>query len=196
MTIAEDFLLLVTDPANGKCRLRTMATDTALGSANLVDLANAQRVELTGQKKKAKVVLIDKTPLGNPVLDRAIWMLQSKGPMRLQEAVRQLGKQSKAPLYEALSARGMVQRRTEKRLGLFTVIRWPVVDAVRRDNLIRLIQASLLHSMDTDDETGPLIGLLAASDSLRVVVDKPEIKAAKARAKVIPKIWPILHLIS
>ena len=185
MPIAEDFLLLVTDPANGKCRLRSMVIDIALGGANLVDLVYAQRVELTGEKKKAKVVLIDKTPLGNPVLDRAIWMLQSKGPLRPQAAGRQLGKKSQKPLYEALSARGTVQRRTEKRLGLFTVTRWPVIDSVRRDNLIRLIQASLLHGLDADDETGPLIGLLAASDSLRVVVDKPELKAAKARAKVI-----------
>lgn len=185
MTIAEDFLLLVTDPANGKCRLSSMATDIALGAANLVDLVEANRVELTGEKRKAKVVLTDKTPLGNPILDRAIMTLQSNGPLRPQAAVRQLGKKSKEPLYEALEARGTVQRRTEKLLGMLTVTRWPVADTVRRDNLVRLIQASLLHGMDADNETGPLIGLLAASDTLRIVVDKPELKAAKARAKVI-----------
>ena len=185
MTIAEGFLLLVTDPASGTCKLSSMTTDATLGSANLVDLIRADRVELKGEKMKAKVVLIDKTPLGNPVLDRAILTLQSKGPLRPQAAVKQLGKKSKEPLYQALEARGTVQRRTETKLGMFTITRWPVVDSVRRDYLVRLIQASLLHGMNATDETCALIGLLAASDKLRVVVDKPELKAAKARAKVI-----------
>jgi hypothetical protein len=39
--------------------------------------------------------------------------------------------------------------------------------------------------LDATEQTGPLIGLLAASDKLRLVVDRPEHKAAKARAKVI-----------
>ena len=185
MAIAEDFLLLVTDPESGRFGLSSMVADIVLGGANLVDLVHAQRVELTGDKKKEKVVLIDKTPLGNPVLDRAILTLQSKGPLRPPAAVKQLGKKSKEPLYQALEARGTVQCRTEKKLGMFTITRWPVVDSVRRDYLVRLIQASLLHGMDADNETGPLICLLAASDKLRVVVDKPELKAAKARAKVI-----------
>lgn len=68
---------------------------------------------------------------------------------------------------------------------MFPVTRWPVVDSVRRDNLLRLIASSLLHDQEADDSTGPLIGLLAASGKLPLVVDKPELKAAKARAKVI-----------
>ena len=185
MTIAEDLLLLVTDPESGKCRLSSMITDVTLGGANLVDLVYAKRVELQGDKRKAKVVLIDKSPTGNLILDRAIFALRTKGPLRPQAAVRQLGKKSKEPLYDALEARGTVQRRTEKRFGLFPVTRWPVVDSVRRDNLLRLIRSSLLHDQEADDSTGPLIGLLAASGKLPLVVDKPELKAAKARAKVI-----------
>lgn len=188
MTIAEGFLLLVTDPASGICKLSSMTTDANLGGAHLVDLIRADRVELKGEKTKAKIVLTDKTPLDNPALDRAILTLQSQGPLRPRAAVKQLGKKSKEPLYQALEARGAVQRRTDKKLGLFTVTRWPVIDTVRRDKLVQLIQASLLHGMDADDETGALIGLLAASDKLHVVVDKPELKAAKSRAKVLAAI--------
>lgn len=187
MTIGEDFLLLATDPPTGKCRLNSMISDIVLGGATLVDLLRADRVELTGQKSKARVILKDKTPLGNPVLDRAITTLQSKGPMRPQAAVRQMGKQSKRPLYEALEARGEVRRVTEKKLRMFTLTRWPVVDTVGRDELVQKIQSSLLYGLDANERTGPLIGLLAASDKLRLVVDKPEHKAAKARAKVIAK---------
>lgn len=185
MTIAEDFLLLATEPNSGKYMLSSMISDITLGGATLVDLIEADRVELTGEKSKARVVLTDNTPIGNPVLDRSITMLQSKGPMRPQTAVSRLGKKSKVPLYEALAARGFVQRKNEKVLGLFPVTRWPLIDTVRRDNLLQLIASSLVHGMDATGETGPLIGLLAASNKLQIVVDKPELKAAKARAKVI-----------
>lgn len=187
MTIGEDFLLLVTHPESGKCRLSSMVADIALGGANLIDLIRAERVELTGKKSKTRVILSDKTPLDNPVLDRAILTLQAKGPMRPQAAVRQLGKKAKLPLYEALEANGEVRRKQEKVLGVFTVTRWPVFDTVSRDNLIRLIQSSLLFELDATERTGPLIGLLAASNSLRLVIDRPELKSAKAQAKVIAK---------
>lgn len=185
MTVAEDLLLLTTEPTTGKYLLSSMISDITLGGANLIDLIEADRVELTGEKSKARVVLTDNTPIGNPLLDRSIMMLQSKGPMRPQTAVRQLGKKSREPLYEALAARGFVQRKSDKVLGLFPVTRWPVIDTVRRDNLVQLIASSLLHGMDATGETGPLIGLLAASNKLQIVVAKPELKAAKARAKVI-----------
>lgn len=185
MTIGEDFLLLATDPASGKCQLSSMITNVALGGANLVDLLRADRIEINGRKGKAKVALTDKTGLGSPVLDHAIMTLQTKGPMRPQAAVRELGKKSKQSLYEALEARGDVQRQTEKMFTLFTVTRWPVIDLVRRANLVQLIQSNLLHGLDADEDTGPLIGLLAASGKLRLVVERPELKAAKARAKVI-----------
>lgn len=185
MTIAEDFLLLATEPTTGKFLLSSMINDITLGGATLVDLIEADRVELTGEKSKARIVLVDNTPIGNPLLDRSIMMLQSKGPMRPQTAVGQLGKKSRVPLYEALAARGFVRREPHKALGLFPNDRWPLIDTVRRDNLLQLIASSLLHGMDATGETGPLIGLLAASNKLQIVVDKPELKAAKARAKVI-----------
>lgn len=185
MTVAEDFMLLVTDPTTARCRLSSMITDIALGGATLIDLIDAERIAIQGEKRKARVTLVDPNPTGNTVIDEAIFRLQSKGPMRAQSAVRVLGKKMKQPLYEALSAHGLVRREPHKALGLFSTGRWPVIDSTRREDLIRRIQESLLHNQDADAETGPLIGLLAASDKLRIVVDRPEHKVAKARAKVI-----------
>ncbi len=185
MTVAEDFLLLVTEPDSGKCRLSSMISDVSLGGATLVDLINARRIELQGEKRKARVTLVDPNPIGNTVVDEAIVRLQNKGPMRAQTAVRVLGKRTKQPLYESLAARGMVRREPHKTLGLFTSDRWPVVDSTRREDLVRRIQASLLHDQPADADIGPLIGLLAAADKLRLVVDRPEHKRAKARAKVV-----------
>lgn len=185
MTVAEDFLLLVTEPASGKCRLTSTVSEVSLGGATLIDLINAGRIELRGEKRRARVTLVDRTPVGDVVIDRAIARLQIKGPMRAQTAVRTLGKKTRRPLYDALAARGLVQREPHKILGLLSADRWPVVDTTRRDDLIRRIQASLLHDQDADAETGPLIGLLAASDKFRIVIERPEHKRAKARATVI-----------
>ncbi|MGZ8771440.1 MAG: GPP34 family phosphoprotein, partial [Aeromicrobium sp.] len=55
MTISEDLLLLATDPETGKCRLNSMISDVVLGGAILVDLLQADRVEVKGQKSKARV---------------------------------------------------------------------------------------------------------------------------------------------
>lgn len=185
MTVGEDFLLLATDPESGKNRLGSLVGDIALGGAILIDLIRADRIELTGSKSKTRVALTDKTPVGSPVLDRAILTLRSKGPMRPQAAVRQLGKKSMEAIYEALEERGEVRLERHKVLGLFTVRRWPVVDRMSRNNLVRLVQSSLVFGLDATEQTGPLIGLLAASGKLLLVVDRPELKAAKARATVI-----------
>lgn len=185
MTVAEDFLLLTTDPKTGKCLLSSTIINSTLGSANLIDLVMAGKVELTGNKSKARVVLIDREPTGSALIDRSIHTLQTKGPMRTQAAVKQLGKKSKDPIYEALVAQGEVRREKSKVLGLFTVTRHPVTDTVRRDMFKQQIQSSLLFGIDATEETGPLVGLLSASDKLRIVVDRPELRKAKARAKVI-----------
>ena len=185
MTVAEDFVLLLTEPMSGKFRLSSMINDASLGGATLIDLIKAGRIELQGTKRKARVTLVDRNPTGNTVIDGAITALQAKGPLRAQTAVRVLGKKTREPLYEALAARGLVRREPHRLLGLFGNDRWPVIDSTRREDLIRRIQASLLHDQPADAETGPLIGLLAASDRLRIVVDRPEHKRVKARAKVI-----------
>lgn len=185
MTVAEDFLLLATDPREGTCLLGGTVIGPALGGANLIDLILAEKIELSGAKRKARVTLVNQDPTGNPVIDRSIRTLQSKGPLRAQDAVKALGKNAKDAVYDELLAQGEVRRVRKKVMGLFPTDRHPVVDTVLRDSLRQQIQSSLMFELDASKRTGPLIGLLAASDKLRLVVDRPEVKKAKARAKVI-----------
>ena len=55
----------------------------------------------------------------------------------------------------------------------------------RRDALVGGLRQVLLHGQPADSRTGPLVGLLLASDQLGLVVEKRERKAAKARAAVV-----------
>lgn len=185
MTIAEDLVLLVTEPATGKFGLSSMVSDVTLGGAILVDLLQADRVEVQGEGRKARVALRDRSPSGAGVTDRAIRALQASGPLSAQSALKVVGKRQKRPLYEALAAAGVVRRVPHKVLGVFPTDRWPLSNTARRNDLVRRLRQILVHRQPADSHTGPLIGLLSAADKLGLIVEKPDRPAAKARAKVV-----------
>lgn len=99
--------------------------------------------------------------------------------------VTRLGKRAQKSLYRELATQGSVRARDDKALGIFPLVRHDVLDGTRRDDLLRRIRAALLHDQPADDETGPLIGLLAAGELVKIVVDKPDRERVKKRAEVI-----------
>ena len=185
MTTAEDLLLIVTDPESGKPQLDSMKADPVIGGAHLLDLVAAARLSLDGQGRKARVVVNGYDPVSDPVLDQAFNRVRNRGRQTPQNTVNKLGKHGRKNVYAALVAKGQMRQRPAKALGIFPISRYDVVDTARRHDLINRVRASLLHDQPADAETGPLIGLLSAADLTKLFVDKPERKAAKARAKVI-----------
>ncbi|KQV74980.1 hypothetical protein ASC61_08205 [Aeromicrobium sp. Root344] len=185
MTTAEDLLLIVTDPGSGKAQLDSMKADPVIGGAHLLDLVTAGRLSLDGQGRRARVVVSSHTPVGDPVLDQAFARIRNRGRQTPQNAVTRLGKQGRKHVYAALVAKRQMQQRPAKALGIFPLSRYDVVDTARRNDLVNRVRASLLHDQPADAETGPLIGLLAAADLTKLLVDKSERKLAKQRAKVI-----------
>ena len=185
MSTADDFLLIATDPETGKAMFGAPKSDPVLGGAFLFDLVAAGRLALEGQGRKARVVVADPAPVDNPVVERAFARVRNKGRLTPQNSVSKLGSQSKKVLYDALVASGTLRRRPAKALGIFPLTRYDIVDTTRRDDLRTRIHASLVHAQPADSETGPLIGLLSAADLTKIVVDKPDRKKAKARAKVL-----------
>lgn len=183
MRTAEDFLLIATDPVSGKPLIGSPQADPVFGGAFLLDLVAAGRVALDGEGRKARVTIRDHAPVDNPLTEQAFARIRNRGMQKPQNVVTKLGKQGRKRVYEALVAKGVVRRRPAKWLGIFALTRHDVVDTARRDDLRARIQGSLLHDQPSDPETGPLIGLLSAADLVKVVVDKHDRKAAKARAK-------------
>ncbi|MEJ7635009.1 GPP34 family phosphoprotein [Aeromicrobium sp.] len=185
MTTAEDLLLIVTDPVSGKPQLDSMKADPVVGGAHLLDLVASGRLDLDGEGRKARVVVSDHAPLSDPVLEGAMARIRNRGRQSPQNAVTKLGKQGRKTVYAALVTKGLMKTRPKKLMGLFPLTRHEVVDTARRDDLVNRIRASLMHDQPADSETGPLIGLLAAADLTKLLVEKPDRKRAKARAKVI-----------
>lgn len=185
MSIAEDFLLLTTDPVSGKSVVGSMESDAVFGGAILVDLVTAGRLALDGEGRKARVVVADQSAVDDPVVQEAFDRVRQRGRQSPQNTVTRLGKRAQKNLYAALTTKGALSPRDEKALGIFALTRHDVVDSARRDDLLNRVRASLLHDQPADAETGPLVGLLSAADLTKRFVDKPDRKRAKARAKVV-----------
>lgn len=185
MSTAEDFLLIATDPVSGKPLIGSPQADPVFGGAHLLDLVTAGRVTLQGEGRKARVVIADRTPVSDALTEQAFARIRNRGLQKPQSAVTKLGKNGRKLVYASLETKGAVRPLHAKALGLFPLTRHEVVDSARRDDLLGRIRSALLLDQPTDAETGPLVGLLSAADLVKIVVDKPDRKVAKARAKVL-----------
>ena len=181
MLIAEDVLLLATDDATGKATISALQLDPALAGAVLIELVVAGRVNLLGEGRQAKVVVTDGTPLGDPVLDVALQSLIDKGPCKPVQAIRLLAKGLRARLNDLLVQRGILRRESGKVLGLFPTTRWPARDSGPEQDVRALVVGVLLKGHEPDGRTAAVISVLTAADMLKTVVQRPDIKAAKAR---------------
>lgn len=184
MTVAQDLLLVALDPSSHKVRLSSMSSDATLGGAALLDLVTAGRLALQGEGRKARVVVADPAPVDDAVLEASFSRVRQRGHQRPATVVGRLGKGVRKAELVRLVESGTIAPTGEKLLGL-SLERHEVVDAARRDDLVARLRAVLLQDQPADATTGPLVGLLLASDQLKLVVDGPDRKRAKGRAKVV-----------
>ncbi|WP_457206326.1 GOLPH3/VPS74 family protein [Nocardioides sp. P5_C9_2] len=185
--IAEDLLLLLLDDERGTLAASDKV-QPLLGGALLLELAIAGRVEVSERSSRwstAKVVAVG-TPLGEPVLDAAMARVAEK-PRTAQDLVARLGKGTKEVLLDRLAARGLVERRDGKVLGLFPHTTWPARDARHEESVRALLQGVLVQGLTPDQRTSALVALLSAIDHAHKVVDRGDVpvREVKARAKAI-----------
>lgn len=187
MGIAADLALIAIDPATGKSLLGSTESEPVMGGAALVDLALAERCTVEGEGRKARVRVVDATPLGDAALDHALSGIKPERDHKASSLVPRIGKRTRALLLDQLVVEGALAPRREKVLGLVPVIRYGVVDVARREALVEGVVAVLMGHAEPDDATGPLIGLLWAGNIIKRIVPGPERSAARKRARVIAK---------
>lgn len=185
MLIAEDLLLLATDDTTGKSEISTMQLDPALAGAVLMELVVARRLDLKGEGRKAEVVVIDTTPLSDPILDAALQILIDKGALKPVNALGKLGKGLRERLYTGLADRGIVRLDRGKIMGIFPTTRWPAQDSRNEDELRQQISNVLLAGAEPTARVAAIIAVLTAADMLEAVVEKPDLKAAKSSGEEI-----------
>jgi len=186
--LAEDLLLLLLDDVSGKRTTDTTRLDYALGGALLLELAMAGRLDVTekqGWLGRERVEVLDATPTGDDLLDDALTRLCTAKGRDPQSAVTSLSKHLRATLLERLAQRGVLRRESDRILGVFPRDRWPLKDATRETQLRGRLHDVLVVGLAPDPNTSALIALLSAIDQAHKVVDAPDRKAVKHRAKAI-----------
>ena len=73
------------------------------------------------------------------------WRTVGAKPRTAQDLVNRLGRGRKAVLAERLAQRGLVERRDERRLGMFPRTRWPSADPRREEDVRRTLTAALVE---------------------------------------------------
>lgn len=187
MTLATDLVLITTDPATGRSLLGSAETDPVLGGALLVDLVLAERADVEGPAKKARVRLVAARPTDSLPHDRALARLKPGRNPKASALVPKLGKGARALLLEQLVAEDALAPRRAQVLGIFPTTRYDVVAPARRERLVASVRAVLIGQVPPDDVTGPLVGLLQAGGVVKRFVQGPERRAAVRRAKEIAK---------
>ena len=185
MSITADLVVITTDPDSGKSRLGTTQTDAVVGGAILVDLIALGRIDLVGEGRRARAVVLDASPVPDRVAEAAFARVRDRKPMKPRDLVTKLGKRAKLAQYDALVAAGVLQAREVKVAGLFPRRRYSLSRPTERATLLASVRGVLLEGAEPDERTGPIVGLLSAADLLGVVVGKPDLKQAKTRAAAV-----------
>jgi len=186
MLIAEDLLLLLLDDASG--RPQTSQLELALGGGVLVELALDGAVEVaeTSVWRSSKVRPVPGAAPEDPVLRAGLAVVAEK-ERSAQDLVQRLGKGLADTLAGRLVERGILERRDDKVLGLFSRTRWPARDSSHEERVRHALTAVLVAGSHPDPRTGALVALLHAVDRSHQSVPHEGLRAGevKRRAKEV-----------
>jgi hypothetical protein len=157
MRIADELLLLAYSD-EGSAEIGQYQLDLGLGGALLLELALAERFDV----RDGRIVVVDPSPLGDPVLDDALRRVAGdKKDRKVRDWVQKLSEKLRERLLDDLVATGVLTREKDRVLGIFPRTRYPaahgVVAPVEEDARYRL-QAAL----DAADPVEPRTAALAA----------------------------------
>ena len=188
LTFAEELILLLTDEDGGLLPIQRDAFECALAGAVLMDLAFAWRIDTDLRA----LVVNDRTPTGNPVLDRILARIAARAQTAdTRTWIRDLSVDEADAIREqalaGLVERGVLERRDGKFPWVLRSPRHPAADgeAVRA---LGLRIGTVLHSDDIPDPRDiALISLLDACDILPDLFPGREIERCRPRIEQLRK---------
>lgn len=189
--MVEQFALLALSD-DGKFQVDSTALEYSLAGAVLMELAELGRVDLAedpGRRNRSRVVVLDTTIAGHPLLDEALSRLTQAGPVKPQRSLDLIKKGLKTRLTSGLVQSGLVTHRTHTVMGLFPAQRWPRTAISDVEPLRNAMAQALSGHTEPDSRTAGLIGLFTASNGIHLVVNPAAIglsnRELRARAKHI-----------
>ena len=189
ITFAEETLALLLDDKTGTfLPIGKYALEHALVGGVLMDLAFADRIDTDPEQ----LMIIDRTPIGNPMLDGALRRISESKATRdttqwLEILSSEQGESIQEQAIESLIERGVLERREEKILWVFRSRRYPMIDGkVQREARQRVM--GVLFSGDIPDPRDiALICIADACGVLRTVFGESELDEVSARLEQLRK---------
>ena len=182
----EQLMLLALRDEKGTLESKASMYGYALGGAMLAELSLRGKIRI-GDDKKAFVDVIDRSPLGEPVLDECLdkvahakrrgrattWVQRFAGVKRLRHRVA-----------EGLCRRGILRDDEDKILLFFTRRLYPTIDPVPERRLVdRLRDVIFSDSTPADAETVIVVALANATGLLPIHFDRKDLRRRKRHLK-------------
>jgi golgi phosphoprotein 3 len=188
----EEVMLLALKDHEGKPDFGSMY-QYAIGGALLAELLDSNRVRLTGEKHHVSIV--DTTPLGDNLLDECLELIHmSRKQKKTTDWVSGFAsvKDLRHKTVAGLCNRGTLRQEERKVLLLFSRKLYPQLDpGPERKVVERLREAIFTQGANVEPRTVLLVALAGASDLLKMVFDKKELKAARPRIEHLVDSSPI-----
>ncbi|MFU8853900.1 GOLPH3/VPS74 family protein [Micromonospora sp. SL1-18] len=160
-TLADELVLLAYDDA-GANRLGRPHLDYGLAGAVLLELALAGRAEVVD----SRLTVVDPTPLGHPVLDKALARIGAEQKRRKpKDWISRLAKQLPDRVLAGLVEAGVLRRESDRVLGLFPRTRYPSPTGAEpppETEARGRMHAAVATGGPVDARTGALIALVRA----------------------------------
>lgn len=189
LTLDEELFLISRDPVSGRDR-SSVGIDVPLAGAVLITLAVAAAITL----EDGRVVPHRYASLPRPHLQDALALLAGSDRPRkpghwLNRLPRRLALQETMGV--ALAERGILLDERSTVLGI-TVKRFPDAGPEPRGELEARLRAALTGAdPDPDPRTRLLAGLLGPADLVKKLVERPERRAARKRARAFTEEAPL-----
>ena len=186
-TLAEDFLLLLFDPARGSIRGEGRLR-YPLGGAMLSELALDEHVELNdqGSWKGVTVTAVGAGP-EDPLL-REAWQRLERKPIKAQSFLAAIGPKVRGPVLDRLVERGDIHRSRGRALRIFPTTKLSDGGSGRRTAVVEPVRAALVDGIEPLPRIAVLAALLSASSTLPHMKDDiPWSKEVQRRGKAFEK---------
>ncbi len=188
LTFAEELLLLLLDDTEGDfVPVPEGAMQYALAGAVLMDLALENRIDTDLES----LMLLDRTPLGDDILDAALARIVADGgvhsPRHWVETIAADAAEIRERALARLVQRGILERQEERFLWVFRSRRYPVVDGAAEREVKLRIMGVLFSDEIPEPRDIVIICLVDACRIFNELLPARELNTVRARIDQVRK---------
>jgi hypothetical protein len=192
LTMLEEVVLLAVDERNGGLRsAREYSTAYALVGAVFFDLALARRIDTDTEH----VHITDKTPAGNPTMDRVLaHMAEKPGLTTVKSWIEEIFHQRddlEGEALQSLIGRGILRHEKSKLLWIIDVERFPLVNNKPQQHVRLRLAQTILSDEIPDTRDIMLVSLAEPCGLLPYVLGEDTIALRRQRVETLCKLETI-----